>query len=522
MGNASPCHHGSEESFLEQSEEIETPCSEPRMVGLLTSAGPIHKPLLVRDAGENKVGKAKSLPVLDGGDDGQDLEELLSLLEQVSSSVATHYRKALASPNLDVGLISRADEVLRTVGHRVRRLQYFQVRGQSWHSSEANRWVDLFTGHRRRFKSLAEIVRKVRVENRIVKHWQSHSQGQLAKRALEEEAVVSTESLRSKLDLEKWDGVNVFDIEKENRRPLATVFMAIWRRRQLNQLSKAKSGKVLAYLTAVEDGYKQTPYHNKLHAAEVTWVSYFFWSSLSSQAAFAGYFTEVDLLVLVLASAIHDLGHPAVNNDFMVKTKSDLAIRYHETAVLENFHVASAFELMKEHGVPLLEHNLPSPPTASLRKRVVDMVLATDMAVHKSLVEEMERAVRQNQSRQEIDKILLEKNLVHLADIGHPLRPVAQHQDWAKRVTEEFFAQGDREKDLGFSPIALFDRKEAPPLPKGQIGFLNFVVWPAWKPIAVLMGPAADEPEQCFKKNLEVWTSQLEQAAEPGKLAGGC
>jgi len=241
MGNASPCHHGREESIFEQSEEIEAE-SPLTPVGLLTSTAPVHKHCVCA------VEKSKTHPALKlRDDDDQNLEELLSLLQEVSTSVATHYRKALTNPNVDVGLISRADEVLRDVGHRVRRLQYFKVRGQSWHSSEANRWVDLFTGHRRRFKSLAEIVRKVQVENRIVKHWQSHSsQGQLTKKCLDDEAIVSMKSLQSKLDLDKWDGVNVFDIDKENHRPLSTVFMAIWRHRKLNQLSKAKSGKVLS------------------------------------------------------------------------------------------------------------------------------------------------------------------------------------------------------------------------------------------------------------------------------------
>ncbi|CAE8650961.1 unnamed protein product, partial [Polarella glacialis] len=165
-------------------------------------------------------------------------------------------------------------------------------------------------------------------------------------------------------------------------------------------------------------------------AAEVTLSSYYFWSSLSEQPGFQDYFTEVDLLVWLVSTAVHDIGHPAVNNDFLVKTKSSLALRYHDRAVLENFHIATAFELMKEKGVALLDHNMPSPPSSSLRNRVVEIILATDMAVHKSLVEDFAKEVQRNKNRQDIDKLLLEKTFVHMADIG-------------------------------FTPIPLFDREKA-------------------------------------------------------------
>jgi len=315
------------------------------------------------------------------------------------------------------------------------------------------------------------------------------------------------------LHFETWGAVNVFELEKDCQQPLTKVFMSIWQKRQLSKLSKARSVKVVDFIAAVEKQYPDNPYHNRMHAAEVTSMAYSLWSSLSQLPQFTGYFTEVDLLVLIVAAAIHDMGHPGVNNDFLVKTKNNLAIRYHDRAVLENFHLASAFELMKDTGIQLLEHNLPSPPVASLRNRVVDMVLATDMAVHKRLVEEIDNETTRY-SGSDIDKCLLERSLVHLADIGHPLKPVAQHKNWAQRVTEEFFAQGDKEKELGFTPLTLFDRKEAPALPNSQIGFMNFMVLPTWKPLASLLGDFANEPALCFQRNLQAWEAMAKEMEE--------
>merc|ERR1719160_1449279 len=106
---------------------------------------------------------------------------------------------------------------------------------------------------------------------------------------------------------------------------------------------------------------------------------------------------------------------------------------------------------------------------------MIDMVLATDMAHHKSVFEELVGELGKTTNMQDVSKIILEKNILHTSDIGHPFRPFRLHKLWSQRVSAEFFLQGDQEKLLGIEPISLFDRDRAPPLPKGQLGFLNFV-----------------------------------------------
>lgn len=110
------------------------------------------------------------------------------------------------------------------------------------------------------------------------------------------------------------------------------------------------------------------------------------------------------------------------------------ACRYHDTAVLENFHLATAFDMMRSRSFSMLDHYLPNPPVTSLRRRITEIVLATDMAVHKKQVDDMSRLVERNMKRQDIDKRQLEQYIVHTADVGHPFRPVPQHQEWARRV----------------------------------------------------------------------------------------
>mmetsp|Transcript_2707 Transcript_2707/g.6050 ORF Transcript_2707/g.6050 Transcript_2707/m.6050 type:complete len:348 (+) Transcript_2707:2-1045(+) len=316
-----------------------------------------------------------------------------------------------------------------------------------------------------------------------------------------------------KLNVDIWDGVNVLELERACNEPMFQVFFAIWQQHRIGHFVKAKKLKVQEYIKAVDNGYvKANPYHNSAHAAEVTLMTYQIWSYLS-QGSFKGYFEQVDLLVVMIAAAIHDIAHPATNNDFLIKTKSPLALRYHDTSILENFHLATAFELMRAREVSLLEHNLPSPPVTSLRRRIVDIVLATDMARHKEQVDDMGRLVSRCTNRQEIDKHKLEQYIVHMADVGHPFRPVAQHQEWARRVNEEFIAQGDREKELGLTPIDMFDRDKAPPLPKNQLGFLQFVIQPLWKPMEELLAQKGRPANLFLQRNIRAWQEQIEATA---------
>ena len=56
---------------------------------------------------------------------------------------------------------------------------------------------------------------------------------------------------------------------------------------------------------------------------------------------------EFDLFAGLIAAAIHDVGHPGHNNNFEIAIQSDLAITYNDQAVLENYHLATTFSLLK-------------------------------------------------------------------------------------------------------------------------------------------------------------------------------
>jgi len=446
----------------------------------------------------------------------ESLNDLLGNLEGIASRLVQQVRRSSSRRSADEALLDRADSVLRRVIQQLRGIHRSTRRMsvQLTKSSEGDEWLDMYSGKSRRFRGLAQIARKVQVEKKIIKHW-THQVNSKAPTTFFSSVPDCSHLVRS------WDNVDVFKIEKEHQQPLTSIFMSIWYDRHLGRLSKAKREQAQRFISSIEGAYKPNPYHNRIHAADVTQAAYYMWSVIGEQSHMADYFVEIDVLVMIFAAAVHDVGHPAVRNDFLIKTRNSLALRYNDRQVLENFHCATAFEMLAAQEIPLLEHGLPSPPVSAMRARIVDMVLATDMAVHKQTMEDLSDQLRCHENIQDVSKLVVEKNILHLADIAHPLRPFYLHEEWTRRVTDEFFAQGDKEKQLGLQPATLLDRDKCPSLGKSQLGFINFVIVPQWKAVKPLLGDAAAAQDNDVQNNIQRWEEIKQQEEADSRKSGG-
>ena len=68
---------------------------------------------------------------------------------------------------------------------------------------------------------------------------------------------------------------------------------------------------------------------------------------------------------------------------------------------------------------------------------------------------------------------------MHCADVSNPAKPFAVYEKWVERVMEEFYQQGDKERELGLSISPFMDRNH-PQAAKCQIGFIKFIVRPLY------------------------------------------
>jgi high affinity cGMP-specific 3',5'-cyclic phosphodiesterase 9 len=196
------------------------------------------------------------------------------------------------------------------------------------------------------------------------------------------------------------------------------------------------------FLLGIRQLYKQNPYHNWLHAFDVTQATFCFLVHFEGLTKLS----RLDWLALLVAALCHDLGHPGVNNAHLVAIQAELAVRYNDRSALENFHAASLFELLQQRDDLNIFATLTRQQFRDVRKSITDCILATDMANHYEYVAKL--LLKAESGRPEWNctdpgqRSFLMQCIIKMADINNVARPWDVSLEWSRRVTEEFFAQG--------------------------------------------------------------------------------
>jgi len=313
-------------------------------------------------------------------------------------------------------------------------------------------------------------------------------------------------------DIDKW-GLDLFKIaEYSNNRPLTCVTYRIFQDRNLCQTFNIPATTLVTYLMHLEDHYHtDVPYHNCIHAADVTQSTHV----LLSAPALENVFTDLEILAAIFACAIHDVDHPGVTNQFLIQTSSELALMYNDESVLENHHLAVAFKLLQEENCDILAH-LSKKQRQTLRKMVIDMVLATDMSKHMSLLADLKTMVETKKVAGSgvllldnyQDRIQVLQNMVHCSDLSNPTKPLEVYKKWLDRLMTEFFKQGDMERERGLDLSPMCDRLTAT-VEKSQVGFIDYIVHPLFETWADLVYPDAQEIIEQVEDNRDWFQSMI-------------
>lgn len=259
---------------------------------------------------------------------------------------------------------------------------------------------------------------------------------------------------------------------------------ALFFRHGLMQKFRIDEQTFINWISVVEAGYHPNPYHNSMHAADVLHITHFI---LSKGGLIAKCFlTDEDVFASLFAAAIHDYDHPGINNSFHVKAQTYLATLYNDRSILENHHVSSVFELMKLPRFNVIS-GLSEDQRRDIRDTVVEMVLATDMGHHGKYVNQFKHRLQENHEFVKKEDIRLALAMaVKMADISNCGRPEEIYLRWSSKIADEFYLQGDRERNLGIPCSPFMDRMQ-PAMAKGQIAFMNYIVIPMFDCISELV-----------------------------------
>jgi len=214
--------------------------------------------------------------------------------------------------------------------------------------------------------------------------------------------------------------------------------------------------------------------------------------------------TDLEQAVLLISGFVHDTDHPGYNNMYLVNTRDILALRYNDKSVLENHHIAIAFDTMLKDPSTCIYDNFSLQDFKTLREDMINLVLATDMANHFKDMGEMSN----NLNSMDFDpsgshKKAIMNWMIHLADISNPTKPWKICYKWIDLLFVEFFQQGDKEREQGLQISYLMDWHTTN-IAKAQGGFIDNLIKPAFATLSQIL-PKVQVNLDHMQHNKEQW-----------------
>uniref|UniRef100_A0A8C1IEU6 Phosphodiesterase n=1 Tax=Cyprinus carpio TaxID=7962 RepID=A0A8C1IEU6_CYPCA len=245
------------------------------------------------------------------------------------------------------------------------------------------------------------------------------------------------------------------------------------------------------YFHALENGYRDIPYHNRIHATDVLHAVWYLTTqpvpglptlaSLSDSdsdeqslyylmsktypveeegyGCLSGLIPALELMALYVAAAMHDYDHPGRTNAFLVATSAPQVT--HHSIITQ--HLETAVQLSLQ-GMVFLQMFTRE----RLFARIVILTINAVHFIHLCIFIDWTN---------ENDRLLVCQMCIKLADINGPLKSKELHLQWTEGIVNEFYEQGDEESSLGL-PISPFMDRTAPQLAKLQESFITHIVGP--------------------------------------------
>ena len=267
---------------------------------------------------------------------------------------------------------------------------------------------------------------------------------------------------------------NIFEFDKSVGRENTLVLIGKYIFNYFDFEEIINQSKFNNWCKKISEGYnRNNSYHTDLHAADITHTSYIFFKE--------GLINEIikldnsSICALFLSCICHDYKHPGLNNNYLIETNNEIAIRYNDYSILENMHISETFKLIHSNKSYNIFENFEKEKYKKMRKQMISCVLTTDMSNHKKSLDFMNKCLNENNQIQEDDKQNYMNLIVHSADISNPTKTFDIYYKWAELVVEEFYQQGDKEKELGLNCSC--DRNKIS-LYKSQLGFIDYVEIP--------------------------------------------
>lgn len=166
------------------------------------------------------------------------------------------------------------------------------------------------------------------------------------------------------------------------------------------------------------------PYHNFKHVVDVMQATFHLLVRIGTLPPFprgsqvetrrttrlVSLLRPFEALTLLIAAIGHDIGHPGVNNMFLVKINAPLARLYNDKSVLESYHTALYCHMLKRLWPAVVENE-------EMKGLLTSCILSTDMGIHNEYMEKLTFLQKAMENLPD-DQHLGEKELLKYRDIA--------------------------------------------------------------------------------------------------------
>ncbi|TDZ49908.1 3',5'-cyclic-nucleotide phosphodiesterase 2 [Colletotrichum trifolii] len=268
--------------------------------------------------------------------------------------------------------------------------------------------------------------------------------------------------------------------------------------------------QLISFLVACRAAYNNfVPYHNFRHVVDVLQATFHFLvrigtlapypkpamsdalPELPSKSPMASILHPFEGLTLLITAIGHDVGHPGVNNGFLVTLNAPLAQLYNDRSVLESFHCAAYSQILRRYWPSAFEDS-------KMRNLMISSILATDMGLHfdymKKLGDTQEKLEDNNTTDGWNGRMLEEQKalacslLIKCADISNVARKHETALKWMHILSDEFSRQASMESELDIASSLLAPpKKDLISLSKAQLSFMNMFAIPLFQGVADIL-----------------------------------
>ncbi|EGV62264.1 hypothetical protein CANTEDRAFT_131639 [Yamadazyma tenuis ATCC 10573] len=254
----------------------------------------------------------------------------------------------------------------------------------------------------------------------------------------------------------------------------------------------------------------------------------------------------VSTLALLVAALGHDVGHPGVTNQFLVKHSSPTSLVFNERSVLESFHTSVFLnKILVVNWPQFLQLKIDTNLKLIVKELIITCILATDMAEHFDYIDKLNKfndihhhhhhhqgtysttdSTSSASSRTIANSFdiqnrtnqvkLISSLLIKCADISNVTRPLRVSAQWASVLSREFDEVSKVEEKITDSgkqfsikydkvPMFLVDILQAnPTIHKGQMFFINTFAENLFNNISELLPPLKFTGE-IVQENKDYW-----------------